>query len=261
MSVWGRMRRHRAPAMTASPTSERNFARSVAVFQWRQTSSRQRKPVLCRVWTYSLPVLPSPTTRCDTGRTGSDARCCSSRLKISKTFAMCHKSFPPHAAFRRRQRRKRNNGRKTSPDAPKRGAPGAFLPRRDAHIIHVAPSHVKRFTKYLHLGKVIFVQPLFRRRKIWYNDAVADHVYRRQRDSGVSCKGRCLFPCLRRACGAGRCRRFRAQGMPGNARRSPAKPGKPRGTPHGETAEQNPPQPSDAHGAARKLPDVKNIFI
>lgn len=45
---------------------------------------------------------------------------------------------------------------------------------------------------------------------------------------------------------------------PGKARQSPAMP---RGTPHGETAEQNPPQPSDAHGAARKLPDVKNIFI
>ena len=61
-----------------------------------------------------------------------------------------------------------------------------------------------------------------------------------------------------RACGAGRCRRFRAQGMPGKARQCPAMP---RGTPHGETAEQKPPQPSDAHGAARKLPDVKNIFI
>lgn len=46
--------------------------------------------------------------------------------------------------------------------------------------------------------------------------------------------------------------------MPGEARQCPAMP---RGTPHGETAEQNPPQPSDAHGAARKLPDVKNIFI
>ena len=45
---------------------------------------------------------------------------------------------------------------------------------------------------------------------------------------------------------------------PGNAGLCPAMP---RGTPHGETAEQNPPQPSDAHGAARKLPDVKNIFI
>ena len=139
MSVWGRMRRHRAPAMTASPTSERNFARSVAVFQWRQTSSRQRKPVLCRVWTYSLPVLPSPTTRCDTGRTGSDARCCSSRLKISKTFAMCHKSFPPHAAFRRRQRRKRNNGRKTSPDAPEEGCARSFpAPQRCTYYTRCA---------------------------------------------------------------------------------------------------------------------------
>ncbi len=66
---------------------------------------------------------------------------------------------------------------------------------------------------------------------------------------------------------------FRACGVPAarvgaavSVRR--AKPGKagqcpamPRGTPHGETAEQNPPQPSGAHGAARKLPDVKNIFI
>ena len=73
---------------------------------------------------------------------------------------------------------------------------------------------------------------------------------------------------------------FRARGVPAGVpaarvgaavsvrRACPAKPGKagqspamPRGTPHGETAEQNPPQPSDAHGAARKLPDVKNIFI
>ena len=69
---------------------------------------------------------------------------------------------------------------------------------------------------------------------------------------------------------------FRACGVPAarvgaavSVRRAcPAKPGKalqcpamPRGTPHGETAEQNPPQPSGAHGAARKLPDVKNIFI
>lgn len=46
--------------------------------------------------------------------------------------------------------------------------------------------------------------------------------------------------------------------VPGKALQCPAVP---RGTPHGETAEQNPPQPSDVHGAARKLPDVKNIFI
>ena len=59
---------------------------------------------------------------------------------------------------------------------------------------------------------------------------------------------------------------FRACGVPAarvgaavSVRR--ACPAMPRGTPHGETAEQNPPQPSDAHGAARKLPDVKNIFI
>ena len=61
-----------------------------------------------------------------------------------------------------------------------------------------------------------------------------------------------------RACGAGRCRRFRAQGearqsraMPGNAPRHPAR----------RNGRAESPQPSDAHGAARKLPDVKNIFI
>ena len=55
-----------------------------------------------------------------------------------------------------------------------------------------------------------------------------------------------------RACGAGRYRRFRAQG---EARQCPEAP---------RTAKRQskiPPQPSDVHGAARKLPDVKNIFI
>ena len=56
---------------------------------------------------------------------------------------------------------------------------------------------------------------------------------------------------VRRACPA----------MPGNARQSRAKPCNAPRHPHGETAEQNPPQPPDVHGAARKLPDVKNIFI
>ena len=55
-----------------------------------------------------------------------------------------------------------------------------------------------------------------------------------------------------RACGAGRYRRSRAQG---EARQCPEAP---------RTAKRQskiPPQPSDVHGAARKLPDVKNIFI
>ena len=68
--------------------------------------------------------------------------------------------------------------------------------------------------------------------------------------------------CLRRACGVPAARVGAAvsvrMAVPGKARQCPAMP---RGTPHGETAGQNPPQPSGAHGAARKLPDVKNIFI
>ena len=53
--------------------------------------------------------------------------------------------------------------------------------------------------------------------------------------------------------------------MPGEARQCPAKQGNALQCPEApRTAKRQsriPPQPSDAHGAARKLPDVKNIFI
>ena len=51
---------------------------------------------------------------------------------------------------------------------------------------------------------------------------------------------------------------------PGEARQCPAKQGKALQCPEApRTAKRQSrsPQPSDAHGAARKLPDVKNIFI
>lgn len=52
---------------------------------------------------------------------------------------------------------------------------------------------------------------------------------------------------------------------PGKALQCPAKQGNARQCPEApRTAKRQskiPPQPSDVHGAARKLPDVKNIFI
>ncbi len=49
--------------------------------------------------------------------------------------------------------------------------------------------------------------------------------------------------------------------MPGEARQSRAKPGNAPRHPARRNGRAESPQPSDAHGAARKLPDVKNIFI
>ena len=159
---------------------------------------------------------------------------------------MCHKSFPPHAAFRRRQRRKRNNGRKTSPDAPEEGVRPELSCPAEMHILYTLRLPTSSGSQNIYIwGKLFSCNPFSEGEKYgimtrWQTMFIGN--------SGVSCKGRCLFPCLRRGsvppfpC-AGRC------------------PAMPRGTPHGETAEQNPPQPSDAHGAARKLPDVKNIFI